>query len=100
MTSKTFRSLVNHLQVSIYHLHPLFHWISLGPLPGLDYLGCFTSASVEKMLVYMPHGMYPFMNLYQGDEACVLFVQHTSLRIGEDKATLRRLRDIVHRLWQ
>lgn len=44
--------------------------------------------------------MYPFMDLYQGDEACVLFVQHTSLRIGEDKAMLRRSRDIVHRLWQ
>lgn len=38
------------------------------------------------------------MDLYQGDEACVLFVQHTSLRIGEDKAMLRRSRDIVHRL--
>ena len=32
--------------------------------------------------------MYPIMNLYQGDEACVLFVQHTSLRIGEDKARM------------
>ena len=44
--------------------------------------------------------MYAFMNLNQGDEACVLFVQHTSLRIGEDKAMLRRSRDIVHRLRQ
>lgn len=52
------------------------------------------------MLVYMPQGMYSFMNLHQGDEACVLFVQHTSLRIGEDKAMLRRSRDIVHRLLQ
>lgn len=72
----------------------------MGPFPGLDELGCFTSASVEKMLVYMPHRMYAFMNLNQGDEACVLFVQHTSLRIGEDKAMLRRSRDIVHRLRQ
>lgn len=63
-------------------------------------MGCFTSAFVEKMLVYMPQGMYSFMNLHQGDEACVLFVQHTSLRIGEDKAMLRRSRDIVHRLLQ